>query len=121
MANKETSDGRRPLNRDRGRGVSGRGQPTINSPTSINSISTSESTIPVHQQGILPTLEEEPQPIEIGDIVITPSTLQDSCTPNYRSPHSKHVVDQRPFLQIYTTHGPSHVISSIIKQKFDEP
>ncbi|RDX88551.1 hypothetical protein CR513_29843, partial [Mucuna pruriens] len=108
------------------RGVSRRGQPTINSPTSINHISTSESTIPIHQHAILPTVEEEPQPIEVGDIVVTPSTLQDSFTPKGPSPHSKHAVDQRPFLQVIDneftpSHGPAHVISRIIKQKFDEP
>ncbi|RDX86841.1 hypothetical protein CR513_31775, partial [Mucuna pruriens] len=75
MANSGTSDGRRPPNRGRGRGVSRRGQPTINSPTSINHISTSESTILIHQHAILATVEEEPQPIEVGDIVVTPSTL----------------------------------------------
>ncbi|RDX77933.1 hypothetical protein CR513_41860, partial [Mucuna pruriens] len=80
-----------------------RGQPTINSPTSINHISTSKSTILIHQQGILPTTEEEPQPIEVGNIVVTHSTLQDSFTPDYPSLHSEHAVNQRSFLQIYTT------------------
>ncbi|RDY13672.1 hypothetical protein CR513_01372, partial [Mucuna pruriens] len=95
MENGGTSDGRRPLNHDKGRDVSGRSQPTINSPTSISHISTLESTISIHQQGILPTIEEEPQPTKVGDRVVTPSTLQDSFTPDYPSPHSEHAVDQR--------------------------
>ncbi|RDX62705.1 hypothetical protein CR513_58932, partial [Mucuna pruriens] len=124
MTNKGTSDGRRPPNRGRGRGVSRRGQPTINSPTSINHISTSESTIPIHQHAILPIVEEEPQSIKVGDIVVRPSTLQDSFTPEGPSPHSEHTVDQRPFLQVIgnefiPSHSLAHVISRNIKQKFD--
>ncbi|RDY10183.1 hypothetical protein CR513_05335, partial [Mucuna pruriens] len=45
MANRGTSDGRKPPSHGRG---------------SINFISTSESTIPIHQHAILPTVEEEP-------------------------------------------------------------
>ncbi|RDX86189.1 hypothetical protein CR513_32512, partial [Mucuna pruriens] len=37
-----------------------------------------------------------------SDIVVTPSTLQDSFTLEGPSPHSQHALDQRPFLQIYT-------------------
>ncbi|RDX80354.1 hypothetical protein CR513_39116, partial [Mucuna pruriens] len=69
MANRGTSDGRRPPNHGRGRGVSRR-------------------------------VEEEPQPIEVGDIVVTPSTLQDSFTLEGPSPHSEHAVDQMSFLQL---------------------
>ncbi|RDX85161.1 hypothetical protein CR513_33684, partial [Mucuna pruriens] len=100
MANRGTSDGRRPPNHGRGRGVSQRGQPTINSPTSINHISTSESTIPIHQHVILAIVEKEPQSIEVGDIVVTPSILQDSFTLESPSPHSEHAMDQRSFLQV---------------------
>ncbi|RDY12875.1 hypothetical protein CR513_02272, partial [Mucuna pruriens] len=68
----------------------------------------------------------EPQPTEVGDIVVTPSTLQDSFTPEGPSPHFEHAVDQRSFLQVIDneftpSHGPPRVISRIIKQKFDEP
>ncbi|RDX65254.1 hypothetical protein CR513_56111, partial [Mucuna pruriens] len=115
MANKGTSDGHKPPNRGRGCGVSQRGQPTINSPTSINHISMLESTIPVHQHVILPTFEEEPQSIEIHDIVVTPSTLQDSFTPEDPSPHYEHVVDQRPLLQglKFVTYGSESLRKSI--------
>ncbi|RDX67809.1 hypothetical protein CR513_53268, partial [Mucuna pruriens] len=82
MVNKGISDDHMPLNRGRSHGVSRRGQPTINSPTFINHISTSKSTVPIHQ-GILPTIEEEPQPTHVGNVVVTPSTLQDSFTPDY--------------------------------------
>ncbi|RDX92892.1 hypothetical protein CR513_24919, partial [Mucuna pruriens] len=57
MTDKGTSDDRIPPNRGRSCVVGGRGQPTINSPTSTIHISMSESTIP-----ILPLLmvQEEP-------------------------------------------------------------
>ncbi|RDY09530.1 hypothetical protein CR513_06087, partial [Mucuna pruriens] len=71
-------------------------------PTSINHISTLESTILIHQHVILATIEEEPQLIEVCDIVVTPSTLQDSFTSEGSSPHSQHTLDQKPFLEIYT-------------------
>ncbi|RDX72139.1 hypothetical protein CR513_48416, partial [Mucuna pruriens] len=77
MADRGTSDDRRPPNHGRGRGVGGR--------------------------------------------VVTPSTLQDSFTPEYLSSHYEHVVDQRPFLEaIDNEFTPTHGPSGIIKQKFDE-
>ncbi|RDY10864.1 hypothetical protein CR513_04537, partial [Mucuna pruriens] len=76
MADRGTSDGHRPSLCGRGCGVCGRVQPAINSPTSTIHISTSESTIPIVQQGTLLTVQEEPQPTFVGGIV-----------------------DQRPFLQ----------------------
>ncbi|RDY01448.1 hypothetical protein CR513_15220, partial [Mucuna pruriens] len=121
MTNKGTSDGRRSSTYGKSRSVGGRGQPTINSPTSTSHISTLESTIHILQQDTLPTVQEESQPTFVGDVMVTPSTLEDSFTPEYSSLHSKHVVDQRSFFQIYTTHGPFVVISQIIRQKFDKP
>ncbi|RDX75133.1 hypothetical protein CR513_45025, partial [Mucuna pruriens] len=74
MTNKGKSDGRRPSNCGR---------------------------------GTLPMVYEEPEPTFIGEsipiipsIVVTPSTLEDSLTPEYPSLHSKHLVDQRSFLQV---------------------
>ncbi|RDY03002.1 hypothetical protein CR513_13464, partial [Mucuna pruriens] len=109
-----------------GRGVRGKGQPTINSPTSTIHISTSESAIPIIQWGTLSMVQKEPQPTFVGDVVATPSAQQDSLTPEYSPLHFEHVVDQRPFLQeidkeFTLAHGPCVVISQIIRQKFDEP
>ncbi|RDX66136.1 hypothetical protein CR513_55132, partial [Mucuna pruriens] len=66
MVDRGTSDGRRPFNRGKSRGVLRRDQPTINFPTSTIHISTLQSTIPILQWGTLPTIQEEPQPTFVG-------------------------------------------------------
>ncbi|RDX81163.1 hypothetical protein CR513_38192, partial [Mucuna pruriens] len=75
----------------KGRGVGGRALVTINSPT-----------LPFTSQP-----QQEPQPTFVGEliltipfVVVTPSTLEDSLTPEYLSLYSEHLVNQRHFLQV---------------------
>ncbi|RDX94994.1 hypothetical protein CR513_22547, partial [Mucuna pruriens] len=122
MVDKGRSDGRRPSNRGRGRGVGRRALATINSPTSIIHISTSRvnnSYCPKRHTSYKPTFIGELIPT-IPSVMATTLALEDSLTPKYPSLHVEHPVDQRPFLQTIDkeftqAHSPFVVISRIIR------